>query len=306
MSDFRLAPLPLRGAALLLATALILAACDPTTPTSSDNPAPAPSPAPGPPKSADTPTDGGAEQTPDEPIPPSPEPPAQPDAPPGPSPVTFNHNPAGQLPAGHGPGYMDRTSWAPTMCWPMMEAGFPNSQVYGPGGGMGPPGKPSQCDSLNYTLPWSDTFCEARSRSNPLCAGAGGQGHQGQDIRPASCQKNQHWAVAAEAGIITDIGTYTVTLTSSAPPHRTYRYLHMQMATLAVHEGDTVTPGQKLGKVSNDFGGTPTTIHLHFEMRAGVAGVTTDGKAVALQTFLPPYISLAEAYQRKLNGGTCG
>ncbi len=79
----------------------------------------------------------------------------------------------------------------------------------------------------------------------------------------------------------------------------------MQMAALAVKEGDAVVAGQKLGKVANDFGGTPTTIHLHFELRAGVAGTTTDGKAVVLHTFLPPYMSLAEAYQRKLNGGTC-
>jgi murein DD-endopeptidase MepM/ murein hydrolase activator NlpD len=170
---------------------------------------------------------------------------------------------------------------------------------------MGPAGKPSQCDTLNYSLPWHDTFCEARSRSNPLCAGAG-TGHQGQDIRPATCKKNEHWAVAAEAGVISDIGTYTVTLIAKAQPHYTYRYLHMQMSTLAVKEGDQVAKGQKLGKVSNDFGGTPTTIHLHFELRAGVAGTTTDGKQVALQTFLPPYLSLAEAYQRKLNGQACG
>jgi len=73
-----------------------------------------------------------------------------------------------------------------------------------------------------------------------------------------------------------------------------------------VKEGDKVAIGQKLGKVSNDFGGTPTTIHLHFELRAGVTGTTSDGKAVALQTFLPPYLSLAEAYQRKLDGKPCG
>jgi murein DD-endopeptidase MepM/ murein hydrolase activator NlpD len=189
------------------------------------------------------------------------------------------------------------------MCWPLQDAAFANSQVYGHGGGMGPAGT-SQCDTVNYALPWHDTFCEARSRDNPLCAG-GGTGHQGQDIRPATCKKNLHWAVAAEKGVITDIGSYTVTLTASALPHRTYRYLHMQMAALAVKEGDTVVAGQKLGKVANDFGGTPTTIHLHFEMRAGVAGLTTDGKPVVLHTFLPPYMSLAEAYQRKLNGGTC-
>lgn len=296
----------MRTAPLLLIAALALAplvACDDTTkPAAGETPQP-PSPEPGPPQPDDSPADGGAEQPASEPIPPSPDPAPQPDEPPPPS-ASFDHQPAGAIPAGQGPGYLDRTVWSPNMCWPLAEAGFPNSQVYGPGGGMGPPGKPSQCDSLNYTLPWRDTFCEARSRSNPLCAGSG-TGHQGQDIRPASCKKNQHWAVATEAGTITDIGSYSVTLVGQAAPHYTYRYLHLQMATLAVKEGDSVTKGQQLGKVSNDFGGTPTTIHLHFEIRAGVAGTTTDGKPVALHTFLPPYLSLVQAYQRKLNGQTC-
>lgn len=296
----------MRVSPLLLIAALALAplaACDDTTkPSAGETPQP-PSPEPGPPQPDDSPADGGAEQPASEPIPPSPDPAPQPDEPPPPS-ASFDHQPAGAIPAGQGPGYLDRTVWSPNMCWPLAEAGFPNSQVYGPGGGMAPPGKPSQCDTLNYTLPWRDTFCEARSRSNPLCAGSG-TGHQGQDIRPASCKKNQHWAVAAEAGTITDIGSYSVTLVGQAAPHYTYRYLHLQMATLAVKEGDSVAKGQQLGKVSNDFGGTPTTIHLHFEIRAGVAGTTTDGKPVALHTFLPPYLSLVQAYQRKLNGQSC-
>jgi murein DD-endopeptidase MepM/ murein hydrolase activator NlpD len=291
---------------LLLMAALALGACEPKTPKPAtpggEVKTPA-SPEPSAPTPEDAPGDGGAEQTPGEPIPPVAEPPVQPATPPAPSPATFDHGPPGAIPTGQGKGYLDRTVWSPNMCWPLEEAAFANSQVYGHGGGLGPVGT-SQCDSANYSLPWRDNFCEARSRDTPLCAG--GAGHQGQDIRPATCKKNLHWAVAAEKGVITDIGTYTVTLTASAAPHRTYRYLHMQMTTLAVREGDAVAVGQKLGKVANDFGGTPTTIHLHFEMRAGVAGVTTDGKAVVLHTFLPPYMSLAEAYQRKLNGTACG
>lgn len=288
---------------LALLAALALSSCDDKTKPVDAPPKP-PSAEPGPPQADDAPSEGGAEQEASEPLPPSPEPPVQPDTPPAPSPATFEHNPPGVLPTGQGSGYLDRTVWSPTMCWPLLEAGFANSQVYGAGGGMAPPGKTSQCDSMNYTLPWRDNFCEARSRSSPLCAS--GSGHQGQDIRPATCKKNEHWAVAAEEGTITDLGTYTVTLVAKAAPHYTYRYLHMQMSTLAVHEGSKVTAGQKLGKVSNDFGGTPTTIHLHFEMRAGLAGVTTDGKPISVLTFIPPYMSLAEAYQRKLNGGTCG
>jgi murein DD-endopeptidase MepM/ murein hydrolase activator NlpD len=293
---------------LVLALALALGSCDDTTKPATPAPGgevktPA-SPEPGPPTPDDQPSDGGAEQPSSEPVPPAPGPPVEPATPPAPSPASFNHNPPGVVPNGQGHGYLDRTVWSPAMCWPLQDDAFANSQVYGHGGGMGPAGT-SQCDSANYTLPWRDNFCEARSRDNPLCAG-GGTGHQGQDIRPATCKKNQYWAVAAEKGVITDIGSYTVTLVGSAAPHRTYRYLHMQMAALAVKEGDTVIAGQKVGKVANDFGGTPTTIHLHFELRAGVAGTTTDGKPVVLHTFLPPYMSLAEAYQRKLNGGTCG
>ncbi|MBI1682927.1 M23 family metallopeptidase [Caulobacter hibisci] len=288
---------------LPLLAVLLLAACNDDPPpagTGGEVKTPA-STAPSSPTPDDAPADGGAEQSADEPLPPgetTPPGPAEPDA--G---LSFGHQPPGVLPAGQGAGYLDRTVWAPAMCWPLQEAGYPNSQVYGHGGGMGPGG--GQCDGVNYALPWRDNFCEARSRANPLCGGSG-TGHQGQDIRPATCKKNQHWAVAAEPGIVTDIGSYTVTLVGSAAPHRTYRYLHMQMAALAVKEGDSVVAGQKLGKVANDFGGAATTIHLHFEIRAGLAGVTTDGKPVTLNTFLPPYLSLAQAHQRKLNGGTCG
>jgi len=265
-----------------------------------------PSTPPAPPPSTDEEPigDGGAEQLPDEaPIPPAPPEPVQPPEPPAPVPTSFPHNPAGALLPGSGSGYLDRTLWSPQMCFPFEEVAFPNSQVYGPGGGMGPPAKPSQCDASNYSLPWRDNFCESRGYATPLCAN--GKGHQGQDIRPATCKKNVHWVVAAEDGVITDIGSYTVTLTASAAPHRVYRYLHMGMTGLTVAEGKVVRKGDRLGRASNDFGGTPTTIHMHFEIRAGVAGISTDGKAVKVLTFLPPYLSLVSAYERKLGGAVC-
>lgn len=247
--------------------------------------------------------DGGAEQLPDEPLPAEPEEPAPSPTPDVPEVVSFDHHPAGDLIPKSGSGYLDRTVWSPDMCFPFEEAAYANSQVYGPGGGMGPPAKPSQCDASNYSLPWRDNFCESRGYASPLCAN--GKGHQGQDIRPATCKKSIHWVVAAEDGVITDIGTYTVTLTASAAPHRVYRYLHMRMPELAVAEGAVVSRGDRLGKASNDFGGTPTTIHMHFELRAGVSGTSTDGKAVMVHTFLPPYLSLVKAYERKLAGGVC-
>src|SRR5690606_33435523 len=48
------------------------------------------------------------------------------------------------------------------------------------------------------------------------------------------------------------------------------------------------TRGQRLGTVSNEFGGTPTTIHLHFNIRQNVAGVGN--------VYVPPYMSLVESY----------
>jgi murein DD-endopeptidase MepM/ murein hydrolase activator NlpD len=212
-----------------------------------------------------------------------------------------HHDPSDLIP-GSGSGYLDRTVWSPNLCFPMVDAGYANSQVYDPGGQMGPPGT-DQCNTANYSLPWRDDFCETRGYSSPVCVS--GTGHQGQDIRPATCQKAVHWAVAAEDGQITDIGTYTVTLTASTSPHLVYRYLHMQMNQLAVHQGDMVKKGVHMGLVSNNFGTTSTTIHLHFEIRAGVSGTTTDGKPVVLHTFLPPYLSLLAAYQRKLDGVAC-
>jgi hypothetical protein len=55
--------------------------------------------------------------------------------------------------------------------------------------------------------------------------------------------------------------------------------------------------GQHLGKVSADFGGNATTIHLHFEIKAPVAD---GGGAVVM--FVPTYSSLVDSYGRLLNG----
>ncbi len=301
-------PLSVLNALLL---ALGLAACDqggspgsqPASPPGATAPGSPPAGPATPPAAVNIPSaDGGAEQTADTALPTGPAAPAEPG---GPAPLSggFEHHGAGDLIPGSGAGYLDRTVWSPNLCFPMESVGYANSQVYGAGGAKGPPGLTSQCDHMNYSLPWRDNFCEARGYASPVCAG--GLGHQGQDIRPATCKKDAYWVVAAEEGIVTDIGNYTVTLTAAAPPHRVYRYLHMEMADLAVREGDSVHAGDHLGKASNNFGATPTTIHMHFEIRAGVSGLTGDGKPVVLHTFLPPYLSLIAAYQRTLDGVGC-
>lgn len=243
---------------------------------------------------------GAAEQSPEEGLPDTAGP-VDPAAPASANPA-FPHEPAGALAPGSGSGYADRTVWAEGMCYPLEETGWLNSQVWGAGGAKGPAG--GQCDAKNYGFPWRDNFCEARSRDNPLCGA--GAGHQGQDIRPKTCKKNVHWAVASEAGVITDIGSYTVTLTGSEAPYRVYRYLHLNPETLAVKEGHAVARGQRLGQVSNAFGDTPTTIHLHFEIRVSAATAMPDGSILAAKAFVPPYTSLVSAYERKLKAPAGG
>jgi murein DD-endopeptidase MepM/ murein hydrolase activator NlpD len=178
------------------------------------------------------------------------------------------------------------------MRFPIEESpAFADSQVYGHGGTNGPGG--GQCDAVNYAYPWSDNFCEPRPYTTPLCPS--GTGHQGDDIRPSTCKAAVHPAVAAEDGTISQIGSYTVYLSSVTG--RTYLYLHMQMDQLKVHVGDHVTRGQELGLVSNNFGSTATTIHLHFEIKEPV---TWNGSTII--TRVPPYSSLVDAYQRLLAG----
>ncbi len=222
----------------------------------------------------------------------------------------FPHNPATQLVAGSGDGYTDTSNWAPGICFPIAQTpDYADSQVYSPGGDhypntTHPTG--SQCDTSNYAYPWRDNFCETRPQwANPMCTS--GAGHQGQDIRPTTCKANMYWAVAAEDGVITQVGSYTVAVTGNDSPHRIFRYLHMQVASLKVKLGDHVVRGQKLGLISNNFGISNgvqqyTTIHLHFEVRIAQSETLPDGTVLAANAFVPPYTALVDAYQRKLAG----
>lgn len=277
---------------LSLTALLLLTACSPTG-CSQDAAAPAPKVDPAVPATAP------AEPAPGEAPPvPVPEPEPVPEVPPVPEPVTWPHDPGGALPAGSGSGATDATLWAAGMRFPM-ETGpaYANSQVYGYGG-FAAPGPGGQCDARNYAYPWRDNFCETRSWTNGMCPA--GRGHQGQDIRPATCVKKVHWIVAAESGRITSIGSYTVTLLGDSG--RIYRYLHMDMsgvnALFPTMASRNVERGQHIGQVSADFGGNATTIHLHFEIKAPVA---IAGGAASVN-FVPTYASLVDSYGRMLNG----
>ncbi len=195
----------------------------------------------------------------------------------------FTYAPPGELVTGSGRGRVDDRVYAPDMLFPIQDApAFANSQVWGVGGSSGPGG--SQCDDRNFSYPWHDNYCESRSWDMPLCPS--GTGHQGQDIRAASCRAEMHPAVAVVAGTITNVGSYSVYLTAADGTR--YDYLHMRPVT--VRSGQTVRAGDVVGYVANEFGGTPTTVHLHFNIRRNVTGVGT--------VYVPTYMSLVRAYER--------
>lgn len=198
----------------------------------------------------------------------------------------FSYAPSGTLVPDSGTGRPDANVYAKGMRFPI-ESGpaYANSQVWGHGGNNGP-ANTGQCDEENFSYPWHDNYCESRSWDMPLCPS--GNGHQGQDIRAASCKKGVHWAVAATDGTITNIGSYSVYVTAADGTR--YDYLHMQ--DVQVKEGQTVKRDERLGMVSNQFNGTPTTVHLHFNIRQNVEGVGF--------VYVPTYLSLVESYETLL------
>lgn len=164
-----------------------------------------------------------------------------------------------------------------------------NSQIYRPGGYLGPGG--GQCSAVNYQMPWEDTYCENRSWNMPLCPA--GVGHQGVDIRPPACNDNTWWAVAAEDGVVSMI-TSNTTVAIRGDSGTVYRYLHLHPSSLGyLAEGQRVSAGDPIGRVSNYMGGTPnTTIHLHFDMKQ-----TVQINGVPMIVYVPPYTSLVDAYR---------
>jgi murein DD-endopeptidase MepM/ murein hydrolase activator NlpD len=200
-----------------------------------------------------------------------------------PAAAQFRYEGPGELASGSGRGRVDHHVYAPDMRFPL-ESGpaYANSQVWGRGGYQG--GGGSQCDAQNYSFPWRDNYCETRGWAMPMCPA--GTGHQGQDIRPASCADRTHWVVAVVDGTITNVGSYSVYLTDDSG--RRFDYLHMR--DVAVRAGQRVRRGDRIGKVSNNMGSTPTTIHLHFNIRMGVSGYRG-------QMYVPPYLSLVRAYE---------
>jgi len=270
------------------------------TPSDGTTPQPDPVDAPADPP-GDAPVDVPVSETPVEPETPVAEPPPEPQPEPEPVAPVFSYFQPGALLAGSGGGFPEQVVHAPGMLFPIKSApAVLQSQVFAFGGGVA---GGDQCDARNYGAPWRDNFCETRSanRTTPFCPVA--RIHQGQDIRvgtAADCKtlrgqkadvRGLHEVVAVEDGIISSISTYTVKLRAEGS---IYNYMHLNMKRLAVTAGQSVKAGDLLGYVSNDFGGTPTTIHLHFEI---IQNTAEHG-----WVHVPPYLSLVSAYERRESG----
>jgi hypothetical protein len=155
----------------------------------------------------------------------------------------------------------------------------------------------------NYSYPWRDNFCEHRYFFVGQCPA--GQGHQGQDLRPATCQLRHDRAdrctpyqddvVAARAGMILRAprqeGVYLTA--NSASEHIRFRYMHMNPKHLDednVLSGRSVKEGEIIGKAGNfNRRDNLTTYHLHFEVMVP----TRDGWAR-----VNPYMTLVASYER--------
>jgi murein DD-endopeptidase MepM/ murein hydrolase activator NlpD len=159
----------------------------------------------------------------------------------------------------------------------------------------------------NYSYPWQDNFCEARDFNVGQCPS--GSGHQGQDIRPATCAlrndgadrciPNRYSVVAVRDGvIIRSSKQQAVTLLiNTRNEHMRFRYMHMNPVQLdedGVLNDRRVSEGEKIGLVSNymDFPGG-TTAHLHFDVQV----FTRDG-----WIWVNPYVTLISAYERLIGG----
>ncbi len=199
-------------------------------------------------------------------------------------------------------GVTDDSVVAPGIRFPL-ETGpaFLNSQIFGYGGGgydygggevYENPNVGQENDARNFEYPWYDNFCEVRSHTLGMCEA--GVGHQGQDIRPATCENGAFFAVAPEDGYVRRVGE-THLLEIYGDSGLVYKYLHLDRPLEpGIELNERVTRGQRLGKISNKTGATSrsTTVHLHFEIWHGTAsgGVNTGAGP------LPPYTSLVEAY----------
>ena len=154
--------------------------------------------------------------------------------------------------------------------------------------------------------PWRDNFCERRHFFVGQCPA--GLGHQGQDIRGASCvpdgkqitcKVNHDVVVAARDGMIQreDWQNSFFLVTNADGERLRFRHLHMHPRHLdkdGIESGRMVAEGEPIGTVSN-FSRRPglTSTHLHFEILVP----TRDG-----WVRVNPYMTLVASYEHLIGG----
>jgi hypothetical protein len=224
----------------------------------------------------------------------------------------------------HGaPGRSDATVFA-DIRFPMAQApAYVNSQTFGNWGdcdftgrvALGGRGKDAtyRCrvnsiplvrdEAKNYAYPWRDNFCEHRYFAVSQCPA--GLGHQGEDIRPGSCQERDSESercepyrdgiVAVRDGtVLRAPGDEALYLVVNAPgEHIRFRYLHMNPTLLddaGMLSGRALKEGEMIG-TADDYEGHQggTSYHLHFDVQVP----TRDG-----WVFVNPYMTLVSSYER--------
>ncbi len=154
-------------------------------------------------------------------------------------------------------------------------------------------------EAANGSYIWQDNFCEGRAFEAGQCPG--GWGHQGQDIRPATCAvradrcvAGRHPTVAVRDGVLVraKVDQAAFVLVNERNEHIRFRYMHMepqQMNADGVLFGRRVSEGEKIGAVSNYLGRIAgTSTHLHFDIQV----FTRDG-----WIWVNPYATLIASYE---------
>jgi len=155
----------------------------------------------------------------------------------------------------------------------------------------------------NYRYPWRDNFCEHRRFPVGQCPG--GEGHQGQDIRPSFCKTfnegadrclayQQDTAAADDGMLLRWRKNEALLLFVNTPSaHVRVRYLHMHPRKLdeaGMTTGRRVQRGEVLGQIGNyDQRDRGTTYHLHFDMQVPTA---------IGYVFVNPYMTLVASYEQ--------
>ena len=164
---------------------------------------------------------------------------------------------------------------------------------------------PSETDPEVDIYRWRDNFCERRDFQVGQCPS--GRGHQGQDIRGASCapsvdskircRPNNDAVVAVRDGMIQrESWNESFFLVTNAPGERLrFRHLHMHPRLLDsnnIVSGHEVKEGDPVGAIGNyDRRPGLTSTHLHFELQVP----TRDG-----WVRVNPYMTLVAAYEHLL------